>query len=121
KRDWSSDVCSSDLGDPEWEEPAKELAGKTYEITQFLVDVLGIEDVGATFRGKVTYHPSCHMTRILGIKDAPKKLLKNVKGIDLVELPLGEDCCGFGGTIAVKSPVISGEMVKEKSGHVAET
>lgn len=108
-------------GDPEWEEPAKELAGKTYEITQFLVDVLGIEDVGATFRGKVTYHPSCHMTRILGIKDAPKKLLKNVKGIDLVELPLGEDCCGFGGTFAVKSPVISGEMVKEKSGHVAET
>lgn len=108
-------------GDPKWEEPAKELAEKTYEITQFLVDVLGIEDVGATFRGKVTYHPSCHMTRILGIKEAPKKLLKNVKGIDLVELQQAEDCCGFGGTFAVKSPVISGEMVKEKSRHVAET
>lgn len=108
-------------GDPKWEESAKELAEKTYEITQFLVDVLGIEDVGATFRGKVTYHPSCHMTRILGIKEAPKKLLKNVKGIDLVELQQAEDCCGFGGTFAVKSPVISGEMVKEKSRHVAET
>ncbi|HLR68123.1 (Fe-S)-binding protein [Virgibacillus alimentarius] len=108
-------------GDVEWEEPAKELAAKSYEITQFLVDVLGIEDVGATFRGKVTYHPSCHMTRILGVKEAPQKLLRHVKGIDLVELPLAEDCCGFGGTFAVKNSVISAEMVKEKAQHVAKT
>ncbi|MRG85754.1 (Fe-S)-binding protein [Salinibacillus xinjiangensis] len=108
-------------GDPEWEEEAKKLANKSYEITQFLVDVLGIVDVGSTFKGKVTYHPSCHMTRILGIKEQPIELLKNVQGVDFVELPIKEDCCGFGGTFAVKNSVISGEMVEEKSRHVTET
>lgn len=108
-------------GDKEWEETAKDLANKSYEITQFLVDVLGITDVGSTFKGRVTYHPSCHMTRILGVKDQPIKLLQNVKGVELVELPLAEDCCGFGGTFAVKNSDISSEMVKEKSRHVSET
>lgn len=108
-------------GDPEWEKPAQELAAKTYELTQFIVDVLGVKDVGSTFKGKVTYHPSCHMTRILGVKDAPKILLQNVKGIEFVELPSAEDCCGFGGTFSVKKPEISAEMVKEKSRHVTET
>jgi len=108
-------------GDPEWEKPAQELAAKTFELTQFIVDVLGVKDVGSTFKGKVTYHPSCHMTRILGVKDAPKILLQNVKGIEFVELPSGEDCCGFGGTFSVKKPEISAEMVKEKSRHVTET
>ncbi|MEF3329228.1 MULTISPECIES: (Fe-S)-binding protein [Oceanobacillus] len=108
-------------GDPEWEQPAIELASKSYEVTQFIVDVLGITDVGSTFEGRVTYHPSCHMTRILGVKEAPTKLLQNVKGIDFVELPVKEDCCGFGGTFAVKNADISAEMVKEKSRHVSET
>ncbi|WP_174614849.1 (Fe-S)-binding protein [Virgibacillus ihumii] len=108
-------------GDIVWEEEANKLAAKTYELTQFLVDVLGVTDVGSTFRGKITYHPSCHMTRILGVKEAPMTLLKHVKGAELVELPLKEDCCGFGGTFAVKNSVISGEMVKEKSRHVSET
>lgn len=108
-------------GDSEWEKPAQELAAKTFELTQFIVDVLGVKDVGSTFKGKVTYHPSCHMTRILGVKDAPKILLQNVKGIEFVELPSGEDCCGFGGTFSVKKPEISAEMVKEKSRHVTET
>ncbi|WP_432356995.1 (Fe-S)-binding protein [Sporosarcina sp. UB5] len=108
-------------GDKEWEETAKDLANKSYEITQFLVDVLGITDVGSTFKGRVTYHPSCHMTRILGVKDQPIKLLQNVKGVELIELPLAEDCCGFGGTFAVKNSDISSEMVKEKSRHVSET
>lgn len=108
-------------GDPKWEQPAKELAAKTYELTQFIVDVLGVTDVGSTFKGKVTYHPSCHMTRILGVKDAPRILLQNVKGIEFIELPSGEDCCGFGGTFSVKKPEISAEMVKEKSRHVSET
>jgi len=107
--------------DPEWKAEAKKLAEKTYEITQFLVDVLKITNIGSTFEGKVTYHPSCHMTRILGVKEAPKKLLENVEGVELVELPIAEDCCGFGGTFAVKNSVISGEMVKEKSQHVTET
>ena len=108
-------------GDPEWEEEAKKLAEKSFELTQFLVDVLGIVDVGSNFKGKVTYHPSCHMTRLLGVKDAPKKLLGNIKGVELVDLPQGEDCCGFGGTFSVKNAVISGRMVQEKVDHVVET
>lgn len=108
-------------GDTEWEQRAVELANKSYEITQFLVEVLGVTDVGSTFKGRVTYHPSCHMTRILGVKDAPQILLKSVKGVELIELPVKEDCCGFGGTFAVKNSEISQEMVKEKSQHVSET
>lgn len=108
-------------GDPEWEPLAKDLAAKSYEITQFLVGVLGITDVDSTFKGKVTYHPSCHMTRILGVKEEPLILLENIKGVEFVELPVKEDCCGFGGTFAVKNTVISGEMVEEKSRHVSET
>ena len=85
------------------------------------MDVLGIVDVGSTFKGRVTYHPSCHMTRLLGVKDAPKQLLENIKGVELIELPQSEDCCGFGGTFSVKNSVISGEMVQEKADHVVET
>ncbi|MEJ8767672.1 MULTISPECIES: (Fe-S)-binding protein [unclassified Oceanobacillus] len=108
-------------GDKEWEEGAKELAEKSYELTQFLVDVLGIVDVGSTFNGRITYHPSCHMTRILGVNDAPILLLEQIEGIEFIELPVKEDCCGFGGTFSVKNAAISEEMVKEKSQHVTET
>lgn len=108
-------------GDPEWEEEAKKLAAKSFELTQFIVDVAGIVDVGSTFKGRVTYHPSCHMTRLLGVKNAPKKLLEQIKGVELVDLPQGEDCCGFGGTFSVKNSVISGRMVQEKADHVVET
>lgn len=108
-------------GDPVWEERAIAFANKAYELTQFLVDVLHVVDVGSKFVGKVTYHPSCHMTRILGVKEAPLQLLKQVKGIDLIELPMKEDCCGFGGTFAIKNADISTEMAKEKSRHVSET
>lgn len=107
--------------DPEWATEAKAFAEKTYELSQFLVEVLGVVDVGSTFTGKVTYHPSCHMTRILGVKEAPLQLLGNVKGVDLIELPQAEDCCGFGGTFAVNQSTISGEMVQEKANHVVET
>ena len=108
-------------GDANWEEEAKKFAAKTFELSQFLVDVLGVTDVGSTFNGKVTYHPSCHMTRLLGVKEAPIQLLRNVKGVELVELPQKEDCCGFGGTFAVKQSAISAEMVQEKANHVVET
>lgn len=108
-------------GDAEWEELAEKFSAKSFELSQFLVDVLGIVDVGSTFTGRVTYHPSCHMTRLLGVKDAPMQLLNQVKGVDLVKLPHGEDCCGFGGTFAVKNAVISGQMVQEKAVHVMET
>lgn len=107
-------------GDP-WEERAKELANKTYELTDFIVNVLKVEDVGATYEGKATYHPSCHMTRLLGVTDAPFKLLKHVKGLELIDLPKKEHCCGFGGTFSVKMPEISEQMVDEKIFHIEET
>ena len=99
--------------DPVMLERAKRLQAKSYEFTQFLVQVLGVTDLGAVFPHKVTYHPSCHGTRILGIKDEPMKLMAQVKGMELVDLPFAEDCCGFGGTFAVKMADISGAMVTE--------
>jgi len=107
--------------DPVMLDKALRLKEKTYEFSQFLVNVLGVEDVGATFPHKVTYHPSCHGTRLLGIKDEPMKLLQHVKGLELVPLPDAELCCGFGGTFAVKMSDISGAMVSEKVHNVEST
>jgi L-lactate dehydrogenase complex protein LldE len=108
-------------GDREWEPKAKALAAKTYELTQFLVDVLKVEDVGAKLEGRAAYHTSCHMTRLLGVKEAPFRLLKNVKGLELVPLPNAHQCCGFGGTFSVKMGPISEQMVDEKIKHIEET
>ncbi|WP_153126132.1 (Fe-S)-binding protein [Peribacillus tepidiphilus] len=108
-------------GEGEWEERAKKLADKTYELTQFIVEVLKIEDVGARLEGKATYHTSCHMTRLLGVKDAPMILLKNVKGLEFTPLPNAHNCCGFGGTFSVKMGQISEQMVDEKVAHIEET
>ncbi|WP_181347102.1 (Fe-S)-binding protein [Thalassobacillus sp. CUG 92003] len=107
--------------DPEWKCKATELAEKTYELSEFIVDVLGVEDVAAVFPGTATYHSSCHMTRLLGIKEAPFTLLQHVKGLTMAPLPDAEDCCGFGGTFAVKNAAISEQMVQEKCAHVHET
>ena len=107
--------------DPSMLDRALALQSKTYEFTQFLVNVLGVTDVGATFRHKVTYHPSCHGTRLMGIKDEPMALMSRVQGLEFVPLPHAEDCCGFGGTFAVKMSDISGAMVNEQSDHVKET
>lgn len=107
--------------DPVWERKAKELADKTYELTEFIVDVLKVEDVGAELKGKATFHTSCHMTRLLGVKEAPMKLLKNVKGLEYTELPNKHQCCGFGGTFSVKMAQISEQMVDEKVQHALET
>ncbi|MFC4778659.1 (Fe-S)-binding protein [Paenibacillus sp. GCM10023252] len=102
-------------------ERSERLQAKSYEFTQFLVRVLGVKDVGAIFPHKVTYHPSCHGSRILGVKDEPLQLMQHVRGLELVPLPWAEDCCGFGGTFAVKMADISGAMVTEKVDHVLET
>ena len=107
--------------DPVMLKRANRLQSKSYEFTQFLVQVLGVTDVGAAFPHKVTYHPSCHGSRILGVKDEPLALIQNVKGLELIPLPFAEDCCGFGGTFAVKMADISGAMVTEKVDHVLET
>jgi len=100
--------------EPEWKSKAKKLKNKTYELTQFLTDVLNVESTGAVYNGRATYHTSCHMSRLLGVKEAPIKLLKNVKGLELYELPNKDTCCGFGGTFSVKMQSISEQMVDEK-------
>ncbi|MFC5530180.1 (Fe-S)-binding protein [Cohnella yongneupensis] len=107
--------------DPVMHAKAIGLQRKSYEFTQFLVNVLGVTDVGAHFPYKVTYHPSCHGSRLLGVKNEPLALMENVQGLEFVPLPFAEDCCGFGGTFAVKMADISGAMVSEKADHVKET
>ncbi len=99
----------------------RHLAERTHELSSFIVNVLGREDLGATFRAKATYHPSCHATRILGVRDEPLRLLRQVRGLDLVPLPRAEDCCGFGGSFCVKLDAISAAMVEEKTANVAKT
>ena len=96
-------------------------APRTYELTEFLVDVLGVTDVGAYFPHRVTYHPTCHSLRMLGVGDRPTTLLRAVRGLDLVELPRAEECCGFGGTFAVKNADTSVAMVTDKARHVRDT
>ncbi|WP_102693919.1 (Fe-S)-binding protein [Rummeliibacillus pycnus] len=105
----------------EWKLRAQNLADKTYEFTQFIVEVLGKEDLGAKLNKKATVHTSCHMTRLMGIKEPPQKLLEHVKGLEIVPLPHNYDCCGFGGTFSVKMPEISEQMVDEKVAHIMET
>ncbi|WP_224928460.1 (Fe-S)-binding protein [Bacillus safensis] len=108
-------------GDYQWEERARHLAEKTYELTQFIVEVLKVTDVGARLKGKATYHTSCHMTRLLGVKEAPFTLLSNVKELEVEHLPNAQNCCGFGGTFSVKMMPISEQMVDEKVESVEQT
>jgi L-lactate dehydrogenase complex protein LldE len=93
---------------------AASLVPRVYELTEFLVDVLGVTDVGAYFPHAVTYHPSCHGLRVLRLGDRPRRLLEAVDGLELVELPEAEECCGFGGTFAVKNPHVSAAMGADK-------
>lgn len=94
---------------------AEYLAASTFELTEFLVDVLGVEDTNVTVQGKITYHPCCHLYRELGIDRQPRTLLANVAGAEIVDLPEGDDCCGFGGLFAVKNSEISGAMGRRKA------
>jgi L-lactate dehydrogenase complex protein LldE len=94
---------------------------KVYELSEFLVDVLGVTDVGAYFPHRVTYHPTCHSLRMLRVGDRPLTLLRAVRGIDLVELPAADQCCGFGGTFAMKNADTSVSMGADKARHVRET
>ncbi|MFD8641361.1 (Fe-S)-binding protein [Streptomyces zaomyceticus] len=100
---------------------ADSLVPRTYELTEFLVDVLGVTDVGAYFPHTVTYHPSCHGLRVLGLGERPRRLLRAVRGLELVELPGAEECCGFGGTFAVKNPAVSTAMGADKVRHSLST
>jgi L-lactate dehydrogenase complex protein LldE len=92
-----------------------------YELSEFLVDRLGVEDVGAYFPHRVTFHPTCHSLRELGVGDKPLRLLRAVKGIELVELEQASECCGFGGTFAVKNAEVSSAMLADKVRAVLDT
>jgi L-lactate dehydrogenase complex protein LldE len=98
-----------------------ELAPRVYELTELLVGKLGVEDVGAYFPHRVTYHPTCHSLRVARIGDAPLRLLRAVRGLDLAELPDASECCGFGGTFAVKNADTSTAMVADKCRAVLST
>ncbi|NWF56949.1 MAG: (Fe-S)-binding protein [Syntrophaceae bacterium] len=100
--------------EPDWRRRAEDLAKRVYEFTQFLVDIQKVEDVGASFNGKVAYHESCHILRGLGVSEQPKKLIRAVKGTELVPLEAAENCCGFGGEFANDFPEISEGMVSLK-------
>jgi len=114
-------MVAHDAGDEALALRAQATATKTYELSEFVVDVLGVEDVGAYFPHRVTYHPTCHSLRLLALGDRPLRLLRNVRGIELVELPHWDECCGFGGTFAVKNPDVSEAMLADKMEAVIET
>jgi len=102
-------------------ERARALAARTYEFSEFLVNVLQIEDVGAQFSGRVALHQSCHLLRELNVRGEPLRLLRAVRGIELVELERAEACCGFGGLFAIKYAQISGSILQEKIDHIRES
>ncbi len=106
-----------DDNDP-WLPRARKVAAKTYELTEYLVDVLGVEDIGARYDGTITYHDSCHLLRNLRVKAQPRKLLSNVAGAEFIEMYDADRCCGFGGSFAVKYADISSAMVADKVNNI---
>ncbi len=107
--------------DPAMRVRAEDLARRTHELTQFLIDVRGLSTLDARFEGAVTYHDSCSGLRELGVKDQPRRLLGMVGGLALKELPGAEECCGFGGAFCVKYPEISERIVAEKTAAIVGT
>ena len=107
--------------DAEYVSRAQDVAARTYEFTQFLVDKIGLTDVGARFCGRVAYHPSCHGLRGLNIREQPQTLLEHVDGMQQVELPCAEECCGFGGLFSVTMSAISGDILERKLDHLIES
>jgi L-lactate dehydrogenase complex protein LldE len=109
---------AAEAGDVALADAVAELTPRVFELTELLVDELGVEDVGASYPHRVAYHPSCHGLRMLRLEDKPLRLLRNVGGIELVELDEAESCCGFGGTFAVKNADVSAAMLADKVGAV---
>lgn len=107
--------------DAAWQDRARSLAERTYEFTQYLVDVLGIEDLGARYAGQITYHPSCHLLRDIGVDHQPRRLLDQVKEAQIHPLPKSEECCGFGGLFSIEHPEISKAMLDRKIENLASS
>ncbi len=101
-------------GEVDWLPRVEALAKRTYELTEFLVDELGVTDLGARYPGRITYHSSCHLLRELGVDRQPRALLKAVREAQFVELPHTDECCGFGGVFSVEQPEISSAMLQRK-------
>jgi L-lactate dehydrogenase complex protein LldE len=110
-----------EFGNGSLADDAASVAARTFELSEFLVDQLGVTDVGAYYPHRVTFHPTCHSLRLLRVGDRPRRLLEGVGGIDLVELPDAESCCGFGGTFALKNSDVSTAMLGDKMTHVLQT
>jgi L-lactate dehydrogenase complex protein LldE len=108
-------------GDPGLARDVEAIVPRVYELSELLVDVLGVEDVGACFPHRVTYHPTCHSLRLLEVGERPLRLLRAVRDIDLVDLPDAQECCGFGGTFAVKNADTSSAILADKLRHVMGT
>lgn len=108
-------------GSPALADGARTAAAKTYDLSEFLVDIAQVDDLGAFFPHRVTYHASCHSLRFIEVGERPLQLLRKVEGLELVELPNVEECCGFGGTFSVKNPEVSAAMVSDKVRHIRET
>jgi L-lactate dehydrogenase complex protein LldE len=108
-------------GDSVWAPRAASLAARTYELTEYLVDKLGVTDLGAKWYGKLAYHSSCHTLRGINVDRQPRVLLANVKGASVVELPHADECCGFGGIMSVEHPELSAEWLKRKIQNLEET
>ncbi|HUA21842.1 MAG TPA: (Fe-S)-binding protein [Bryobacteraceae bacterium] len=109
------------LGDAGRLAEARRLAPRVYEFSRFLLEVAGVEDVGARFDGVVTYHDSCHALRELRVKEGPRRLLSKVQGLTLREMDAAEECCGFGGTFSVKFAEVSGAMARTKIDSIRKT
>jgi L-lactate dehydrogenase complex protein LldE len=111
-------MLTEELRDQGLRQAVNEVVERTWELSEFLIDVLKVEDVGAYFPHKVTYHPSCHSVRVARVGDRPQRLLAKVKGLTLLPLNNSEQCCGFGGTFALKNPDMSTAMATDKARHV---
>ena len=107
--------------DPQWLARVNDLAERTYEFSEFLVDVLKVVDLGARYNGKITYHSSCHQLRDLGVNRQPRALLAAVEGAEFVELPHSDECCGFGGVFSIEYPQISTAMLERKISNIDES
>lgn len=108
-------------GDPFWLEQAQELSRKTYELSEFLIRVIQVDNVGAAYKGKVTYHDSCQVFRGLGVSSEPRQLLNRVRGLELIEMEDSNVCCGFGGLFSMKFPHIAKAMVTDKVKNILST
>jgi len=102
-------------------EIVKGIGSRTFELTEYLVDVLGVEDLGSRYDGRITYHDSCHLMRGIGVKEQPRRLIRRIRGAEFVEMKDSDRCCGFGGAFSVKYPEISTAMLEDKVNNIIDS